>query len=92
MSREDFFYSMKCTSEAFSAIKQQQWGQHAYLDSQGTIITSAPQASGRDLCLFLVTTGFVPESLTPTTQDLEQIFLQHLSPMTNAGLIDRAFD
>jgi hypothetical protein len=45
------------------------------------LITPAPEGRGRELNLFLVNAGFVPDMLAPATQDLEQIFLQ----LTNGG-------
>lgn len=66
--------------EALALIKRQPWGQQARLADDGTIITMTPDGRARDLNLFLVQAGFVPDRLAPATQDLEQVFLQ----LTNA--------
>ncbi len=66
--------------EALALIKRQPWGQQARLADDGTIITMTPGGRARDLNLFLVQAGFVPDRLAPATQDLEQVFLQ----LTNA--------
>lgn len=63
-------------SEALKFVQQQSWGKDAQLDPQGQLVTLAPQNLGRELNLFLVQAGFVPDSLAQTTQDLEQVFLQ----------------
>ncbi|WP_165423489.1 ABC transporter ATP-binding protein [Ktedonosporobacter rubrisoli] len=61
---------------ALSLLQQQSWGKSAHLDSSGALITAGPGERGRDLNRFLVEAGFVPDSLTPVTHDLEQIFLR----------------
>ncbi len=60
--------------EALALIQQQSWGQGAHLDSSGTLLTPAPQDSGRDLYAFLAQAGFPPNSLAPVTQNLEDVF------------------
>ncbi len=62
--------------EAFALLRREAWGQNARLNERGIIITPAPDGRGRDLNLFLVNAGFVPDSIAPATQDLEQVFLQ----------------
>jgi ABC-2 type transport system ATP-binding protein len=62
--------------EALSLVRTQPWGRDARLDEQGALITAAPDGHGRDLNLFLVHSGFAPETLAPQAQDLEQIFLR----------------
>ncbi len=62
--------------EAFALLRHEAWGQNARLNERGIIITPAPDGRGRDLNLFLVNAGFVPDSIAPATQDLEQVFLQ----------------
>ncbi|HEY7419398.1 MAG TPA: hypothetical protein VH593_29725, partial [Ktedonobacteraceae bacterium] len=62
--------------EALALVQQQPWGHDARLDEAGDLVVQAPGGRGRDLNLFLVNAGFVPESLSQATQDLEQVFLQ----------------
>ena len=64
------------TQEALALIQQQPWGRTARLDGNDTITTTIPSGRGRDLNLFLVNAGFVPDTIMPATNDLEQIFLQ----------------
>src|SRR5579884_4144977 len=61
--------------EALALVKQQPWGGSASVNETGALITPAPGGHGRDLNLFLVNAGFAPDSLTPETHDLEQVFL-----------------
>ncbi len=72
----EFAVTLERTAEALALIKQQPWGVSAHLDEKGAIVTQAPEQRGRNLNLFLVNAGFVPETLTLTTQDLEQVFLR----------------
>src|SRR5205085_1769711 len=76
-------YSVKLErgEEALAAVKAQSWGHNARIATDGTLVTPAPEGRGRDLNLFLINAGFAPDTLTPATQDLEQIFLQ----LTNGG-------
>ncbi len=76
-------YSVKLerAQEALSVVRAQAWGRNARIDTDGALITPAPEGRGRELNLFLVNAGFVPDTLMPATQDLEQIFLQ----LTNGG-------
>ncbi|HEX4208318.1 MAG TPA: ABC transporter ATP-binding protein [Ktedonobacteraceae bacterium] len=62
--------------EALHLVQQQPWGKEAQLDTHGNLVTLAPNGLGRALNLFLMQAGFVPDSLSQTTQDLEQVFLQ----------------
>jgi ABC-2 type transport system ATP-binding protein len=62
--------------EALALVRAQPWGHDARIDEHGALITAAPEGHGRDLNLFLVQSGFAPETLAPQTQDLEQIFLR----------------
>ena len=62
-------------AEALALVREQPWGKDARLDA-GSLITLAPNNRGRELNLFLVQAGFVPDSLAQTTQDLERVFLQ----------------
>ena len=61
--------------EALALVRQQPWGANASLNTSGALVTPAPGGRGRDLTLFLVNAGFAPDSLTPETHDLEQVFL-----------------
>jgi ABC-2 type transport system ATP-binding protein len=61
--------------EALALVKRQPWGGAARVDENGALITPAPGGHGRDLNLFLVNAGFAPDSLSPETHDLEQVFL-----------------
>jgi ABC-type multidrug transport system ATPase subunit len=72
----DYTVRVERASEALDLVQQQPWGKDARLDSSGNLVTLAPNGYGRDLNLFLVNAGFVPDSLAQTTQDLEQVFLQ----------------
>jgi ABC-type multidrug transport system ATPase subunit len=75
-SKGEYAVKVDNGQEALKQIQRWPWGQNARLDSEGTIITSAPNGRGRDLNLFLVNAGLAPDSLTPAIQDLEQVFLQ----------------
>ena len=72
----DYTVKVEHAAEALALVQQQTWGKDARLDSYGNLVTLAPNARGRDLNLFLVTAGFIPDSLAQTTQDLEHVFLQ----------------
>jgi ABC-type multidrug transport system ATPase subunit len=71
-----FSVRVERAAEALTLVQQQSWGRDAQLDAQGMLVTSAPNGLGRELNLFLVKAGFVPDSLSQSTQDLEQVFLQ----------------
>jgi ABC-type multidrug transport system ATPase subunit len=60
--------------EALVLLRQQPWGQTARLTDDGTLLTPAPQQSGRELSAFLTQAGFLPESLAPAVQNLEEAF------------------
>lgn len=70
----EFAVRLEHAQEALALLHQQPWGRSARLDRSGTLITPAPQESGRDLYAFLAQAGFPPESLAPATQDLEEVF------------------
>ncbi len=82
--RGEFVVTVERTEDALSLVKAQPWGKDARLDNHGALITAAPGQRGRDLNLFLVNAGFVPETISPSTQDLEQVFLE----LTNSGTGD----
>ena len=80
-ARGEFAVTLERPQEALTLIQTQAWGRGAHLDANGALITAAPQGRGRDLNLFLVNAGFVPDTITQPTQDLEQVFLR----LTNSG-------
>jgi len=82
-SKGEYAVKVENGQEALKIIQRWPWGQNARLDSEGTLITPAPNGRGRDLNLLLVNAGFAPDSLAPSVQDLEQVFLE----LTNAGEI-----
>jgi ABC-type multidrug transport system ATPase subunit len=77
----DFRVTLEEPQQALELIKAQPWGQGARVDGARTVLTRAPDNSGRALNLFLVQAGFVPELLEQPMQDLEQVFLD----LTNSG-------
>jgi ABC-2 type transport system ATP-binding protein len=77
----EFRVTVERTSEAVELLKRQAWGQGARCEGENTLITQAPDNSGRALNLFLSQAGFVPDLLEKPTQDLEQVFLN----LTNAS-------
>lgn len=72
--RGEYAVQLEHTQEALALLQQQAWGKTARMDSAGTLLTPAPQESGRDLYAFLAQAGFEPESLAPATQNLEEVF------------------
>ncbi len=72
----EFVVTVERTLDALALVKAQPWGNDARLDNHGALISAAPGQHGRDLNLFLVNAGFVPETITQSTQDLEQVFLE----------------
>src|SRR5205809_3291768 len=64
----EFAVTVERTADAVALVKAQPWGKDAHLDNHGALITKAPGQRGRDLNLFLVNAGFVPETLTQSTQ------------------------
>jgi ABC-type multidrug transport system ATPase subunit len=76
-----FAVKVERVAEALDLVRAQAWGQEARIDDNGMLTTLAPEGRGRNLNLFLVNAGFVPETIAPATQDLEQIFLR----LTNSG-------
>lgn len=80
----EFAVTVERTTEALTLLQQQPWGTNARLDGNNTIITMAPDGRGRSLNLFLVNAGFVPDTITQPTQDLEQVFLSLTGSGTGA--------
>ncbi len=81
----EFAVTVERTSEALALVKTQPWGAQARLDANGALVTPAPAGRGRDLNLFLVRAGFVPDTLAPQAQDLEQVFLTLTGSATGAA-------
>lgn len=79
--RGEYTVRVERANEALALLQMQPWGRGAHLDASGALVTLAPEGRGRDLNLFLVNAGFVPDTLIQTTQDLEQVFLS----LTNSG-------
>jgi ABC-2 type transport system ATP-binding protein len=77
----EFTVTLERPQEALALIRSQPWGMNARLDTSNALITPAPTGRGRDLILFLSSAGFVPDTVTQTTHDLEQVFLR----LTNNG-------
>ena len=77
----EFAVTLERADEALALVQAQPWGKDARLDASGALITLAPQGRGRDLNLFLVNAGFAPDTITQSTQDLEQVFLR----LTDSG-------
>ena len=75
----EYAVQLERTHEALVLLQQQPWGKAARLDSSGTLLTPAPQESGRDLYAFLTQAGFPPESLAPATQNLEEVFFSPIN-------------
>ncbi|GCF10327.1 ABC transporter ATP-binding protein [Dictyobacter arantiisoli] len=71
-----FNVQLENAQSALQIVKEQPWGRNAYVNDKGALVTLTPTGKGRDLNLFLVQAGFAPDALTPTTKDLEKIFLE----------------
>lgn len=77
----EFSVHLENASRALQLVQKEVWGKGAHIDADGSLVTAAPEGLGRNLNLFLVQAGFVPDTLTPATKDLEKIFLE----LTNSG-------
>src|SRR5215471_550979 len=77
----EFTVTLEGAEQALALVQAQAWGKEARLDANGLLITPAPNGRGRDLNLFLVDAGFAPDTISQSTQDLEQVFLH----LTNGG-------
>jgi ABC-type multidrug transport system ATPase subunit len=71
----EFEVTVERAAEALALIQRQPWGVGARIED-GTLITPAPNARGRDLNTFLVSAGFAPDALGIHTLDLENVFLK----------------
>ena len=80
----EYSVTLERAAEALIHVQRQEWGKSAYLNDNGALITPAPDSRGRELNLFLVNAGFVPDSLAPATQDLEQVFLKLTNSVSGA--------
>lgn len=72
----EFVVQLEKTQDALQLVRQQPWGSQASINADGALVTLAPEGKGRNLNLFLVQAGFVPDTLAYETKDLEQIFLE----------------
>jgi ABC-type multidrug transport system ATPase subunit len=79
--RGEFTVTVERAQEALALVKAQPWGSEAYLAANGALVTLAPQGRGRELNLFLTNAGFVADTIAPSTEHLEQVFLR----LTNSG-------
>jgi ABC-2 type transport system ATP-binding protein len=61
---------------ALAAIQAQPWGTAARLSANGAILSPTPDGRGRSLNQFLVSAGYVPDSLIYQSESLEQAFLR----------------
>ncbi len=77
----EFAVTLERAQEALALLKVQSWGKSAHLNGSGALITLAPGGRGRNLNLLLVNAGFAPDTITPSIEDLEQVFLR----LTNSG-------
>nr|BBH95051.1 ABC transporter ATP-binding protein [Thermogemmatispora argillosa] len=74
--RGEFIVRVERPQEALRLVRSQPWGASARLNESGELVSPAPGGRGRELNRFLMEAGFIPESLSPATLDLEQVFLQ----------------
>ena len=72
----EFIVQVEKTQDALQLVRQQPWGAQASINEDGALVTLAPEGKGRNLNLFLVQAGFVPDTLAYETKDLEKIFLE----------------
>lgn len=73
----EFRVQVEQATEALQLIQRQPWGAKARLDSAtGALISPSPEGRGRNLTLFLVQAGFVPDTIAEESQDLEEVFLR----------------
>ncbi|HVB59785.1 MAG TPA: ABC transporter ATP-binding protein [Ktedonobacteraceae bacterium] len=77
----EFVVTLDRPMEALALVQQQSWGKDAHLDENGALVSLSPGGRGRELNVFLVNAGFAPDTITASTQDLEEVFLR----LTNNG-------
>ncbi len=77
----EFAVTLERAQEVLALLKVQSWGKSAHLNGSGALITLAPGGRGRNLNLLLVNAGFAPDTITPSIEDLELVFLR----LTNSG-------
>ncbi len=71
-----YLVTLDRASDALALLRAQPWGAEARLESDGRLITSAPDGESGALNIFLVRAGFIPQSIAPYTRDLEEVFLR----------------
>jgi len=74
--RGEFAVTLDRAQEALALVQAQTWGKSARLGNNGALISPAPGNRGRDLNIFLVQAGFAPDTITESTQNLEEVFLR----------------
>jgi hypothetical protein len=57
-------------------VRAQPWGRAARVDTDGALVTPAPNGHAASLAMFLVQSGFPPERLDEQAETLEQVFLR----------------
>ncbi len=72
----EFVVQVENAPAALQAIMLQPWGAGARLDQSNTIHTAAPENRGRNLTQFLVSAGFVPDTIAYKEESLEEVFLR----------------
>jgi ABC-2 type transport system ATP-binding protein len=75
----EFVVRVEQAEDVLVLLHFQPWGETARLEGPGTLLTPAPQQSGRELYAFLAQAGFPPESLAPATQNLEEVFFSMIN-------------
>jgi ABC-2 type transport system ATP-binding protein len=71
-----YLVTLARANEALALIRAQPWGAEARLEDDVRLITPAPEGESGALTLFLVQAGFAPQSISPYTRDLEEVFLR----------------
>jgi ABC-2 type transport system ATP-binding protein len=73
-SHGEFTVRVEDTNGALAAVQREAWGRDARVQD-GVLLTKSPTGRGRDLVSFLVSSGYVPDTISEHQQSLEQIFL-----------------
>jgi ABC-2 type transport system ATP-binding protein len=71
---------------ALAAIQTQPWGASARMDMNGVILSPSPDGRGRSLNQFLVSAGYVPDSIIYQSESLEQAFLRLTGATAPGGI------